>query len=124
MQFEPKSSAIAAALVYAAAAAFSVGSLWLVMSSAYDLDIPNRNLVLTQLRFRLFAWGLLGVAGVAFAVIAMRFSRLSIAVRRTSLVGSCALALAAGLLLEWWQSLYFLFPALLLAFAFREAAHA
>jgi hypothetical protein len=48
---------------------------------------------------------------------------LSASARRATLVTSCVVAAVAGFWLEWWQSLYFLVPAVLLALAFRRAAN-
>jgi hypothetical protein len=124
MHFEPRPSSIAAAIVYGAAAVLSAASLWFVVSGAFRLDDTNRNAVLSDMRTALVVWVLLCGFGITFATLALRFARLSIPLRRVVLFASCGVALIAGAWLEWWQSLYFLFPAVVLALAFREVVHA
>ena len=43
MHFEPKSTVIAATLVYVAAAVFGLVSLWFFLSGAFALDLANRS---------------------------------------------------------------------------------
>ena len=124
MHFEPRQSRVIAAFVYGIAAVYSVASLWLVLSSALSLDDANRNAVLSDMRALLTVWALVCGLGIIFAVLALRFNRLSVTHQRVTLVASCGVALVAGLWLEWWQSLYFLFPAAVLALAFRGTVHA
>src|SRR5450432_3962020 len=124
MHFEPRQTSIVAAVVYAAAAVLSAVSLWFVVSSALSLDDANRNAVVSEMRSLLVGWALVCGSGVVFAVLALRFAHLSIPLQRAILFASCGVAVVAGVLLEWWHSLYFLFPALILAFAFRGAVHA
>jgi hypothetical protein len=124
MHLEPRQSSIIAAIVYGAAAVYSAAGLWFVLSSAFRLDDANRNALLTDAHSMLLAWALVCGMGIFFVIFALRFPRLSISLRRVMLVASCGVALIAGTWLEWWQFLYFLFPALVLAIAFRGPAHA
>ena len=124
MHFDPRQSRVIAAFVYGIAALYSAVSLWLVLSSALTLDDENRIAVLSGLRSLLTVWALVCGLGIIFAILALRFARLSVTHQRAMLVASCCVALVAGLWLEWWQSLYFLFPAVVLVFAFRETVHA
>ena len=124
MQLEPRPSSIAAALVYGAAAAFCAVSLWVVLTRAYQLDGSDRSTFLSTMQPVLAAWVVIGGFGLAFAICALRFAQLGVPLRRAVLVASCAVAVVAGVWLEWWQSLSFLFPAFVLAVAFRGVAHA
>ena len=123
MQFEPHRIRVVAALLYAAGGAFSFASLWLVLSEAFGFDEANRDFLLLEMRPVLLTWLLVCGAGAVFAVLAFRFATLSASARRATLVTSCVVAAVAGFWLEWWQSLYFLVPAVLLALAFRRAAN-
>lgn len=123
MRIEPRQSRIVAALVYCVAAAYSAASLWFVLSSAFSLNEANRNALLLQMRSVLIAWLIVCGVGVLFTILALRFANLSVGLRRTILVASCAVAVIAGVCLEWWQSLYFLFPAFALALGSRETVH-
>jgi hypothetical protein len=124
MHFDPNRIRVVAALLYAAGAAFSLASLWLVLSEAFGFDEANRDFLLLEMRPVLLTWLLVCGAGAVFAVLAFRFATLSASNRRAMLATSCVVAAVAGFWLEWWQSLYFLVPAVLLGLAFRGAAHA
>jgi hypothetical protein len=124
MHFEPRQSSVLAAVVYSAAAILSAASLWFVLSSAFSFDDAIRNALLSGMRSLLVGWAFVCALGIIFAGLALRFVRLSIPLQRATLLASCGAAVVAGMWLEWWQSLYFLFPALVLALAFRGTAHA
>lgn len=124
MHFEPRPTSVLAAVLYAAAAIFSGVSLGLVVSSALRLDDAIRNAVLSDMRSLLLVWGLVCCFGVVFAVLALRFARLSVSGQRVMLVMSCGIAIVAGVGLEWWQALYFLLPPIVLVLAFPGAVHA
>ena len=124
MRFEPRPSCIAAAIIYGSAAVYSAASPWFVLSGAFRLDDTNREALLSDARSTLTVWALVCGFGVLFATFSLRFLRLSVQLQRAILVASCGVAIIAGAWLEWWQSWYFLFPAFVLAIAFREAAHA
>lgn len=124
MRFEARRIRVVAALLYAAGAAFSLASLWLVLSEAFGFDDANRDFLLLEMRPVLLTWLLVCGAGAVFAVLALRFGSLSLSTRRGMLATSCVVAVVAGFWLEWWQSLYFLVPVVLLALAFRGAARA
>jgi hypothetical protein len=124
MHLERRQSSIAAAIVYGAAAVYSAASLWFVLSGAFRLDDANRNALLSDGRSTLIVWALVCGFGFVFSALTLRFARLSVPIQRAVIVTSCGVAIIAGVWLEWWQSLYFLFPAIVLAFAFRGAVHA
>src|SRR5215467_11274275 len=103
MRIEPHRIRVVAALLYAAGAAFSLASLWLVLSEAFGFDEANRDFLLLEMRPVLLTWLLVCGAGAAFAVLALRFATLSSSARRAMLVTSCVVAAVAGFWLEWWQ---------------------
>jgi hypothetical protein len=124
MPIQPKSTSIAAAVVYVAIALFCGASAWLVLAAALPLDNANRDAVVSEMLPTLWAWVVVCVLGVLFAVIALRFGRFSISAQRFVLVASCIVGGVVGIWLEWWQALYFVLPAVALAFAFRGVPHA
>ena len=124
MHLKPKSTSIAAAVVYIAIALFCGVSLWLVLSAALALDNANRDAVVSEMLPTLWAWVVVCVLGAMFAVLSLRFGRFSTSAQRFVLVASCIVGGIVGIWLEWWQSLYFVLPAVALAFAFRGVAHA
>ena len=124
MRFDPRHIRAIAALLYAVAAVLSAVSLWSVVSEALGFDEVNRDFLLLEMRPVLLVWLLVCCAGILFAVLSLRYSALSVPRRRAMLAASCSVAVIAGFWLEWWQSLYFLCPVFLLAFAFRQATRA
>jgi hypothetical protein len=124
MHVEPRQSRLLAAFFYAMAAVASAVSLWLVLSIAFSFDAENRDRLLIGMRPMLIVWVFVCCSGIVFAVLALRFATLNVLLHRTMLAASCVVAVVAGLWLEWWQSLYFVLPALLLGLAFRGAVHA
>jgi hypothetical protein len=124
MHFEPRQSRALAAFLYGVAVVVAAASFWFVLSSAFELDPANRNRVLIEMRPVLFTWVVVCCAGVLFSVLSLRFATLSVTLQRGMLAASLVVAAAAGVWLEWWHSLYFLLPALVLALAYREAVHA
>ena len=123
MNLERRPTGIIAALVYASGALFSVVSIGFVLYGAFGLDAANRDTLFTELRLSLLMWTLITLSGAFFAVVSLKFGQLSVVVSRAILAASCAIGLLAGAQLEWWQSLYFLFPPIILLLAFREEVH-
>jgi hypothetical protein len=123
---DPKSRSTrgwSAGLLATAAVYFGI-HLWFLLSALFTLDNSSRSMFWDQVRESITYWFVFVVAGIALAFFAMRFNILSIGAQRTVLAVCVVTGVTAGLVAEWWTSLYFFFPVVFLALSHRRAVHA
>jgi hypothetical protein len=96
----------------------------MLLSPVSAMGADDRTPFLREAREAIVYWSLFFIAGFGLAVLALLFGRFGVLAQRASLAGFVLVGLAVGSVSEWWTSLYFFVPAILLFMAHRRAAHA
>src|SRR6266567_2530908 len=96
----------------------------MVASGAGGLGPANQRALLDEAQWLLSLWASLVIAAVALSICAWRFEGLSRPFQRGVVVISCIVGVLAAVGFEWWNALYFLLPAYVLAMSSRSQSHA
>ena|SRR5437763_2048734 len=124
MGLAPLSARRLSALLLGFGAVYFAVHLWFVLSASFNVQGPDRVAFLDMAGESIAYWSLFCLSGVVLGYFAVRYAALGLLARCAVLLSSAGVGLAVALLAEWWASTYFLVPALFLALAHRQLAHA
>ena len=96
----------------------------MVASGAGGLGPANRRALLDEAQWLLSLWASLVIAAVALSICVWRFEGFGRPFQRSVVVISCIVGVVAAVGFEWWNALYFLLPAYVLAMSSRSQSHA
>jgi hypothetical protein len=119
MDLNPRSTRWMCAALLAMAAIYFAFSLGFVLRALFNLDNSDRAAFLDIARESIGYWSAFCVFALVLAFFAFRFDYQSTSTKRAVVVVCAITGAAAGLLAEWWVSLFFVLPAIFLALTDR-----